>query len=91
MRDRAAGLTSTEIATSLTDDGISTARGARTWQPLHSNLNFGRSCEDCVMKINFIDPITGWTITLDGSGSFNLWKTADGGITWIKLSPMLIP
>jgi DNA invertase Pin-like site-specific DNA recombinase len=33
VRDRAAGLTSTAIAAALTDAGIRTARGARTWQP----------------------------------------------------------
>jgi hypothetical protein len=67
------------------NDLCATHDGAHTWQPLHSNLDF-----DYVTKIDFVSPSTGWAITTDDSSS-SLWKTVDGGASWIKLSPTLIP
>ena len=67
------------------NDLCATHDGAHTWQQLHSNLDF-----DNVPEINFASPSFGWAIATDGS-SYSLWKTIDGGVRWIKLSPTLIP
>ena len=67
------------------NDLCATHDGAHTWQQLHSNLDF-----DNVPEINFASPSIGWAIATDGS-SYSLWKTIDSGISWINLSPILIP
>ena len=64
-----------------------THNGAKTWQPLYSNLNFS---PDVITNIDFVSPSIGWAIktTTDGNSS-SLWETTNGGASWIKLSPVL--
>jgi hypothetical protein len=62
--------------------------GAQTWQTLASNLDFTQSDSRSVSAINFVDASTGWALILENHASA-LYKTADGGITWNRLTPML--
>ena len=65
--------------------------GGKTWQILKSNLNFNpNNGAEYVQTIDFVSSTTGWAITTDGTND-NLWKTLDGGVTWQKLSPVILP
>ena len=62
--------------------------GAQTWQTLASNLDFTQSDSRSVSAIDFVDTSTGWALIQENQASA-LYKTADGGITWNRLTPML--
>ena len=62
--------------------------GAQTWQTLASNLDFTQSDSRSVSAIDFVDASTGWALIPENQASA-LYKTADGGITWNRLTPML--
>jgi photosystem II stability/assembly factor-like uncharacterized protein len=71
------------------DDLCVSQDGAQTWQPLHSNLHFTYTEGiEYVGGFHFVDPSTGWALTFNDSQS-SLWKTSDGGVTWVKLAPGL--
>jgi photosystem II stability/assembly factor-like uncharacterized protein len=64
---------------------------AKTWQTLKSNLNFSSADGiEYVAQYKFVSSTMGWAITMVGARSA-LWKTVDGGVTWNKLSPILVP
>ena len=64
--------------------------GAHTWLTLPDNLNFDQNAggPDYVSQFTFVDPATGWALSGENSET-SLWKSADGGTTWKKLSPTL--
>lgn len=73
------------------NDLCATHDGAQTWKTLPPGLNFSStSGGDYVFHYNFVDAVTGWAITTDGTTA-TLWKTVDGGKTWNKLAPVLVP
>ena len=76
----------TDIFVACGSDLCATHDGAHTWQTLHSNLDFAAGGT----IIDFISPSVGWVITMDDSSS-SLWRSVDGGASWTKLSPTLIP
>lgn len=57
--------------------------GAQTWQLLP--VAFGRS--EHATSIKFIDKNTGWLLTADAKNRVRIYKTSDGGNTWIALNP----
>jgi hypothetical protein len=66
--------------------------GARTWQTLSSNLNFGNSeAQTYVRFFDFGDSMTGWAFVGPYEGERTLWRTTDGGKTWAPLAPVLSP
>jgi photosystem II stability/assembly factor-like uncharacterized protein len=72
-------------------DLCATHDGAQTWKTLHSSLNFStNSNTDYVFHFDFVSATTGWAITTDGTVA-TLWKTVDGGTSWTKLAPTLVP
>lgn len=72
------------------DDLCVTQDSEQTWQILHSNLHFayGDGIEYVTM-FHFVSPTMGWALTSNGSLTA-LWKTVDGGVTWVKLEPGLV-
>ncbi len=67
-----------------------TRDGAQTWQTLPDGLDFDLNSSGAyVFQYEFVDPAQGWAVVSDGA-DFQLWKSSDGGVTWIQLAPRLI-
>lgn len=65
--------------------------GAQTWTTLQTNLNFASSdTQESVSQFDFVSPMTGWALS-GMAGSFSLYETKDGGESWSRLSPTLLP
>jgi len=56
---------------------------ARTWSTVSPNIVFG----DSFASMDFVNPNTGWVITLDPSSHRSLNRTNDGGATWSPVVP----
>jgi photosystem II stability/assembly factor-like uncharacterized protein len=54
-----------------------------TWNLVNTNINV----TDTLMTIDFVNASTGWALTGDASSHYSLYKTIDGGATWIALIP----
>ena len=54
-----------------------------TWNPLETNVNV----TEILMEIEFVDGEAGWMLTGDAANHHSLYKTTDGGATWIVLIP----
>lgn len=64
--------------------------GAQTWQRITTSLNFGYvEGKKYVEWFNFVSPTAGWAIESDGS-TYSLFRTTDGGMSWIETVPQLI-
>lgn len=55
--------------------------GGATWRQLTSNVNFGESVRD----MDFVSTTTGWVLDVDDEGNTALYRTTDGGFTWVML------
>jgi hypothetical protein len=65
--------------------------GAQTWTTLETDLNFASSdTAEYVSQFDFVGPTTGWALS-GKAGSFSLYETKDGGVSWARLSPTLLP
>jgi photosystem II stability/assembly factor-like uncharacterized protein len=51
---------------------------ARTWNTVSPNIVFG----DSFANMDFVNPNTGWVITVDPANHRSLNRTTDGGATW---------
>ncbi|MDR3575800.1 MAG: YCF48-related protein [Anaerolineaceae bacterium] len=73
-------------------DLCATTDGAQTWQALHANLNFKSLDPDnpFVAQYHFTSATVGWASLIDGNNNYSLWKSTDGGHTWVKLQSTLI-
>lgn len=58
-----------------------TEDGAETWTSINPNVLF----EDTFAGMDFVNSRTGWVWTDDGAGQYRLYKTTDGGATWIPI------
>ncbi|MBI1855580.1 MAG: hypothetical protein HYR93_06915 [Chloroflexi bacterium] len=58
-----------------------TRDGAQTWTIIPPDVAFG----DSFAGMDFVNATTGFVLTNDVSGARNLYKTTDGGATWIAL------
>jgi len=56
---------------------------ARTWSTVSPNIVFGDSFAD----MDFVNPNTGWVITVDPANHHSLNRTTDGGATWSPVLP----
>lgn len=66
---------------------------AKTWQPVQSNISFaplGPDQDQVLVGLDFVDTTTGWAEIVNGA-SYESIKTIDGGLTWTKLSPTIVP
>ena len=64
--------------------------GARTWQTLPNSLDFdmANGGPEYVGQFAFISRTEGWAIAGQDPNT-NLWKTSNGGLTWVNIFPTL--
>jgi len=68
-----------------------TRDGAQTWERISSNLSFAYSQSDLyVDQFDFVDIQNGWALVEPVYRSYTLWRTTDGGKSWIELEPTYI-
>ena len=60
-----------------------TRDAAQTWTSVSPNIVFG----DSFVTMDFVDLATGWIVTLDPSKHRSLYRTNDGGTTWLPVMP----
>jgi photosystem II stability/assembly factor-like uncharacterized protein len=60
-----------------------TRDAARTWNIIPPDVKFG----EVFAGMDFVDPMTGWVVTFDPTGSRSLYRTGDGGSTWFPVVP----
>ncbi len=60
-----------------------TRDAAQTWTSTKPNIAFG----DSFSSMDFVNSSTGWVITTDASNHHSLYRTSDGGATWVPLFP----
>lgn len=56
---------------------------ARSWVTVSPNVAFGDSFAD----MDFVNTSTGWVLTLDANDHRALYRTSDGGATWLAVLP----
>ncbi|MFN2280870.1 MAG: hypothetical protein ACK2TZ_03335, partial [Anaerolineales bacterium] len=65
--------------------------GAQTWERISSNLAYSYSRSGPYMnEFDFVDTEHGWALVEPEFKIFSLWRTSDGGRSWMKLTPELI-
>jgi photosystem II stability/assembly factor-like uncharacterized protein len=60
-----------------------TRDAARTWTIVSPNIVFG----DSFAGMDFVNLNTGWVITVDPNNHRSLYRTTDGGATWLPVIP----
>ncbi|HSL42128.1 MAG TPA: hypothetical protein VK897_01775 [Anaerolineales bacterium] len=60
-----------------------TRDAARTWTTVSPDIVFG----DSFLTMDFVTPSAGWVITIDPSNQRSLYRTHDGGATWLPVEP----
>ena len=58
-----------------------TSDGGATWRQLTSNATFGEG----IREMDFVSTATGWVLDMDDEGNTALYRTTDGGFTWVML------
>lgn len=77
---------------SCANDLYITRDGTITWQRIDLAASLGLSGPDgYVRQVTFADSLTGWALAGPQSGQVALYQTADGGLTWVELTPALVP
>ena len=56
---------------------------ANNWKVIPPDVSFG----DTFAMMDFIDVGTGWVLTLDQTNHRSLYRSTDGGATWIPVAP----
>jgi photosystem II stability/assembly factor-like uncharacterized protein len=56
---------------------------ARTWRIIPPDVKFN----DIFAGMDFVDSLNGWVVTLDPTGHRSLYRTTDGGTTWLPVIP----
>jgi photosystem II stability/assembly factor-like uncharacterized protein len=60
-----------------------TRDAARTWATVTPDIVFG----DSFVTMDFVNPNSGWVITMNAEGHRSLYRTHDGGATWSPAAP----
>lgn len=60
-----------------------TRDAANTWTTVSPDIVFG----DSFVTMDFVNLNTGWVITLDPENHRSLYRTTDGGVTWLPVAP----
>ena len=56
---------------------------ARTWTTVSPDIVFG----DSFLTMDFVTPTVGWVVTMDPANRRSLYRTNDGGATWLPVAP----
>ena len=54
-----------------------------TWSTVKPNININ----DTLLSFQFVNATTGWAVTSDINNHYSLYKTTDGGATWLSSIP----
>ncbi len=73
------------------DHLCATHDGGVTWQTISSNLHFQSGQDRLLSALDFVDARTGWAVITQPDGSTQLFKTTNGGQTWIPLQSRIAP
>jgi photosystem II stability/assembly factor-like uncharacterized protein len=68
---------------------LATDDAGKTWRTITANVRLSPlySYDDPTPPpVNFADSQTGWIVSTSGTGSQSLWRTADGGRIWQRLT-----
>jgi photosystem II stability/assembly factor-like uncharacterized protein len=57
-----------------------TSDGAQTWTTVNADTSF----KDIFAGMDFVTTRTGWVWIYDQNSQFGLYKTTDGGMTWVS-------
>jgi len=60
-----------------------TRDAARTWNTISPDIVFG----DSFAAMDFVNPNNGWVVTVDPANHRSLYRTHDGGATWLSVTP----
>jgi photosystem II stability/assembly factor-like uncharacterized protein len=60
-----------------------TRDAARTWTTVSPDIVFG----DSFLTMDFVTPTVGWVVTMDPTNRRSLYRTNDGGATWLPVAP----
>jgi photosystem II stability/assembly factor-like uncharacterized protein len=60
-----------------------TRDAARTWTVVSPDIVFG----DSFATMDFVDLLSGWVVTVDPQNHRSLYRTTDGGATWLPVIP----
>lgn len=60
-----------------------TRDGARSWVSVTPDVSFGQT----FVTMEFVNTMSGWVITMDPSNHRSLYRTLDGGSTWLPVVP----
>jgi photosystem II stability/assembly factor-like uncharacterized protein len=60
-----------------------TRDAARTWSVVSPDIVFG----DSFATMDFVDLMSGWVVTVDPQNHRSLYRTTDGGATWLPVIP----
>jgi len=60
-----------------------TRDAAKTWNTVAPDIVFG----DSFAAMDFVNPNAGWVITVDPGNHRSLYRTHDGGATWLPVTP----
>ncbi|HSK87924.1 MAG TPA: hypothetical protein VK880_06190 [Anaerolineales bacterium] len=60
-----------------------TRDAARTWSVVSPDIVFG----DSFATMDFVDLLSGWVVTVDPQNHRSLYRTTDGGATWLPVIP----
>jgi photosystem II stability/assembly factor-like uncharacterized protein len=60
-----------------------TRDAARTWVTISPDIVFG----DSFATMDFVNPNSGWVVTVDPANHRSLYRTHDGGATWLPVLP----
>ena len=60
-----------------------TRDSARTWSIIPPDIDFGESFD----SMDFVNITSGWVITVESANHHSLYRTTDGGATWVPVIP----
>jgi photosystem II stability/assembly factor-like uncharacterized protein len=60
-----------------------TKNAGQTFEVIDPDVDFG----DAVLDMSFANSSTGWVVAFDANGKNSLYKTTDGGRTWLAIIP----
>ncbi len=76
-------LTAQEAVIFSGDHFYVTRDGAQSWVTVSPDVSFGET----FVNMDFVNTMSGWVVTMDPSSHRSLYRTMDGGSTWLPVVP----